>query len=244
MAELEVAKHGKKVIQLIGAKEHGWGHRLQDIAVEVATIVFAVWFSIWLHGLSDHRHKQDEVKTFLAGLKTDLRRDIVTLGEMKNAYQEFNANSRYVAGLDPQGGPDGKRFDDAWLKLHSNWYFIPIKSRYEGFLMSGKLANIEDPELLNGIINLYQNLLPQIQYSERGWKTSQDKLLDYLDDALTDGGTPDQYRVLASPKGRRLAGGVFAHPQHVERYQKYADAAQQVVARIDADFPELAAGKR
>jgi hypothetical protein len=36
MAELEVAKHGKKVIQLVTTKEHGWAHKLQHIGIEIA----------------------------------------------------------------------------------------------------------------------------------------------------------------------------------------------------------------
>jgi hypothetical protein len=75
MAELEVAKHGKNVIHLMGKKEHALAHRLREIAIEIAIIVFAVSMSIWLHGLSEHYHQQQEVRTFLVGLRADLKDD-------------------------------------------------------------------------------------------------------------------------------------------------------------------------
>ena len=106
MAELEVAKHGKNVIHLIGKKEHKLADKLREIALEIAIIVFAVSMSIWLHGLSEHHHKQQEVRSFLLGLKGDLARDADKLAEMKTAYREFDANHAYLAGLDPAASPD------------------------------------------------------------------------------------------------------------------------------------------
>jgi len=79
MAELEVAKHGKNVVHLMAKKEHALSHRLREIAVEIAIIVFAVSMSIWLHGLSEHHHQQQEVRSFLVGLKGDLEGDVKAL---------------------------------------------------------------------------------------------------------------------------------------------------------------------
>lgn len=43
------------------------------MALELVTIVFAVTFRIWLHGLSERRHEQQQVKTFLVGLSTSIK---------------------------------------------------------------------------------------------------------------------------------------------------------------------------
>jgi len=58
MTELEVAEHGKKVIRLARSKEHSLLHKLREVLLEIAIIVFAVSISIWYHSMSEHRHEQ------------------------------------------------------------------------------------------------------------------------------------------------------------------------------------------
>jgi hypothetical protein len=237
MAELEVAKHGKNVIHLMGKKEHPLGHRLREIAIEIATIVFAVSMSIWLHGLSEHHHQQQEVRSFLVGLKGDLAKDIAMLGEMETAYKQFDANYAYLAGIDPGQQPDWQKFKAAYAMSDANWYFIPTKSRYDGFLMSGKLTNIEDQKLLTAILSLYQTLLPQLQNSEGGWATRQHKLRDYRDEKLEGDDDLSRFRMVTSPKGKRLLGEMVASPQLYRRYRNYTDQSAQIIKAIDTLYP-------
>jgi len=238
MAEQEIAKHGKQVIRLLTTKEHGAAYRLREIGIEFATILFAVLLSIWLHGWSEHRHQQQEVRTFLGGLKKDLQNDIGTLDEMAGAYRSFDATYRYLAALAPEGTPD-ERFDATYKSMDSNWFFIPNKSRYDGFLMSGKLTNIEDPELLSAVLWLYQGMLPQVQLSEGGWQGSQRKLRDYRDDVLVEDGDQDYYRLLTSPKGKRLLKQMLTTDQHYARYREYVARSKAIIKMIDA-YPGMA----
>jgi len=243
MAELEVAKHGKNVIHLMTKKEHKVSHRIREIAIEIAIIVFAVSMSIWLHGLSEHRHQQQEVRTFLIGLKSDLKDDIDTLTNMQADYRRFDANYAYLSSLEPGREPDWKKFNDAYLFMDANWYFFPNKSRFDGFMMSGKLNNIEDTVNLNRILNLYQSLLPQIRASEGGWATRQEKLRNYRDNTL-DGDTPrEHYAMLTTPKGKRLVGSMTTTPQHYARYQQYIDGCREIIKAIDEAYPEQAGKK-
>jgi hypothetical protein len=243
MAELEVAKHGKNVIQLATKKEHALSHRLREIAIEIAIIVFAVSMSIWLHGLSEHHHKQQEVRTFLLGLKGDLADDIRQLTNMKTAYREFDANHAYLASIDPGKQPDWAKFKQAYALSNANWFFIPTKSRYDGFLMSGKLTNIEDQKLLTAILNMYQSLLPQIETSEGGWTTRQRKLREYRDDMLEGDDDASLFRVSTTPKGKRLLRDMQSSPQLYERYQKFIDESRQIVKMIDTLYPDQAVAK-
>jgi hypothetical protein len=238
MAELEVAKHGKNVIDLMTKKEHALAHRLREIAIEIAIIVFAVSMSIWLHGLSEHHHQQQEVRTFLVGLKGDLEKDIRQLTSTKATYQRYDAKYSYLAGLDPAQAPDWEKFDDAFNYMNMNWFFIPTKSRYDGFQMSGKLTNIEDEELLSGILNLYQNVLHLVQLSEGGWSGRQRKLRDYRDEVLEGDDDKSKFRLLTSPKGKRLLRDMMTVPQMYERYQQYIDQSQAIIKRIDAAYPD------
>jgi hypothetical protein len=238
MAELEVAKHGKNVIHLMTRKEHPVSHKIREIALEIAIIVFAVSMSIWLHGVSEHYHQQQEVRSFLVGLRTDLKDDVRSLTAIQAGYHGFDENFAYLSGLEADKAPDWKKFNDAWVLMDANWYFIPNKSRFDGFMMGGKLNNIEDPAILNGILDLYQSLLPQIRTSEGGWATRQEKLRAFRDDTLDGDTAREHYALLTSPKGKRYLGMMHASPQLYERYQQYIAQSQQILKAIDKAYPE------
>jgi hypothetical protein len=243
MAELEVAKHGKNVVHLMTKKEHGISHRIREIAVEIAIIVFAVSMSIWLHGLSEHHHKQQEVRSFLLGLKTDLERDVKSLTDISNGYKGFDENYAYLAGLDPDKQPDWEKFKAAYAASDANWYFLPAKSRYEGFVMSGKLTNIENEKLLTAILALYQSRLLEIETSEGGWTTRQRKLREYREDQLEGDDDRSLFRVTTSPKGKRLLRQMAATPQLYERYRNYMDLSRQIIRMIAEAYPDQTAAK-
>jgi hypothetical protein len=240
MAELEVAKHGKNVIHLMTKKEHPVSHRIREVVIEILTIVFAVSMSIWLHGLSEHHHQQREVKAFLVGLKADLAADVRQLEGTRNSYHGFDANYAYLASLDPARQPDWNTFNDAFAGMNTNWFFIPTKSRYDGFQMSGKLTNIEDQKLLTDILDLYQNQLQLIKMSEGGWSSRQRNLYSYVDDHLEGDDQVSRWRVITGPKGKRLASQVVTADQHYERYQQYIDESNSIIKQIDAAYPEPA----
>lgn len=240
MAELEVAKHGKNIVQLAVKERHPVAHRLREIAVEIVTIAFAVSLSIWLHGLSEHYHEQKQVRSFLLGLKGDLQTDIAGLNELAKVHHAFDENFKFLAGLDPKASPDAK-FDDAYVQADNNGYFKPRSSRYDGFRLSGKLTNIEDGKLLDNILALYQEDYPGIQASQGGWSMRQQKLREYLDEVLDEDSTAQHYRAVTAPKGKRLLNGMIARPQLYQRFDGYAARAKAIVNAIDAAYP--AAGK-
>lgn len=243
MAELEVAKHGKNVIELMARKEHGLGHRIREIAIEIAIIVFAVSMSIWLHGLSEHHHQQQEVRSFLLGLKGDLEGDVTQLTKIMKGYRGFDANYAYLASLDPDKQPEWEKFNEAYGISDANWYFIPNKSRYDGFQMSGRLTNIENEKLLATILSLYQIDLPQLQTSEGGWTTRQHKLRDYREEQLEGDDERSLFRVTTTPKGKRLLRQMSSSPQLYERYQRYVDRSREIIKTIDASYPDQAGAK-
>jgi hypothetical protein len=243
MADQEIAKHTKKVVRVLANREHGVAHKLREMALEIFTIVFAVTLSIWLHGLSEHSHQQQEVRTFLLGLKADLASDIGQLESIKAAYRRFDDNHAYLAALDAAAAPDPERFEAAYAVAHSNIFFMPITSRYEGFKSSGKLGNIEDEKLLGNILELYHSVHPQILNSEGGWRTGQRALHRYLDLELD---LPDEtaarYRLVVAPKAKRLLKRMATQPQLYERYQNYADGAALIIKAIDKAYPDAAKG--
>lgn len=241
MAELEVARHGKKAIKALGKRENKLAHRLGEMALEIFTIVFAVTLSIWLHGLSEHRHEQQQVKTFLVGLKEDLQRDIELIGHATQAYRSFDANFRYLASLDPAGKADPEQFDPVFQMVDANFFFEPQMSRFDGFKSSGKLINIENEKLLNDILTLYQVRFRQIEYSQGGWQRRHQVLRNFLEERADSGDSAQaHYATVTSPKGKRLLNSAVTGKQLYERYDGYASLAREIIADIDRAYPELA----
>jgi len=86
MADQEVIKHVKRSYELWFSKEYSFWHKLKEFALEVFIIVFAVSLSIWLHDRSEHQHEQEEVKSFLLGLKHNLQGDIAEMEKDTASY--------------------------------------------------------------------------------------------------------------------------------------------------------------
>jgi hypothetical protein len=238
MAEQEVAKHTKKVWLAATGKHHSAWHKARELLLEMAVIVFAVSISIWFHSMGEHRHEQAQVKAFLLGLKEDLGADLKQIGIAQTEYRGFDANFAVLAKLDPSAPPPAD-FDRRYLLAGANMSFNPLLSRYKGFESSGKLTTIEDPVLLNRIVNLYQFVLPTLRTSEGGWRTRHDKLRDYLDldyDLVT--GADRRHQRLTAPMGKRLLERAVTAPQMYERFQNYANEAKAIIAAIDAAYPD------
>lgn len=239
MAVQEIAKHTKNVVDVIGDREHGWNHKLREIALEIFIIVFAVTLSFWLHGLGEHRHEQQQVKSFLLGLKRDIQSDIRQVEGVVESQRKFDANFKYLASLDPDTPPDAKRFDAAYELLGNNSFLVPQVSRYEGFKSSGKLTNIENEELLEKIVKLYQFDIPKISMSFGGWARNQGKLVDYLEQETDNAGAADgRFRAITAPKGKRLLKRVQSHPQMYERYAILVRNGADIIKEIDKAYPE------
>lgn len=236
MAELEVAKHGKNIVQMAVKKEHPLAQKVREIVVEIVTIAFAVSLSIWLHGMSEHHHEQKQVRSFLLGLKSDLQTDIEGLKFLSQSYHDFDANFKYLASLDPNTAPDAK-FEEGYAHADINGYFKARNSRYDGFRLGGKLTGIEDEKLLNEILSLYQEDYPAIQTSQGGWSTRQQKLRGYLDEVLVGDSTAEHYKAVTAPKGKRLVKGMIASPQLYERFDAYTERARRIIKAIDAAYP-------
>jgi hypothetical protein len=239
MAVQEIAKHTKNAIQVAGSAEHSFSHKLREVALEIFIIVFAVTLSFWLHSLGEHRHEQQQVKSFLLGLKRDIGSDIGQVREVVDAHRRFDENYRYLATLDPATPPDPKRFDAAYELIAANNFLVPQVSRYDGFKSSGKLTNIEDEDLLQEIVSLYQFDIPKVSLSFGGWSRHHSSLTDYLEEKIDDADTREsRFRALTSPKGKRLLKRMQTYPQLYQRYDIIARKGAGIIKAIDKAYPE------
>ena len=238
MADQEITKHTKKAWQVLTQSQHGFWHKLREIALEIGIIVFAVTLSIQLHGISEHRHEQKQVKSFLLGLKRDIQNDIKQTIGVVESQRIFDENYRYLAGLDPKAAPT-EAFKTAFSIASANSFLVPQVSRFDGFKSSGKLTNIEDEALLEKIVTFYQFDLPKVQLSFGGWESIHIKLINYLDQEIDGADTTMQnYRLITSNKGKKLLARMHTHPQLYERYALIISNGNAIIQDIDRLYPD------
>jgi len=180
MAEDEIRKHANNAIRIMKDKEAGWWHKLKDIFIEVLIIVFAVTVSIWFHNWSDKMQEQKEEKVFLTGFRKDLYGDIDNIQSSLGFYKNSFKGIQYFGEV---GAGDTLSNDS--LKKYASIFFSSTElgahtSRYEALKTSGKLSIIENPELLNNIIDLNESTLSRINLLDDLYLKYIGKTSDYI----------------------------------------------------------------
>ncbi len=238
MADQEISKHTKNLLAIAASPSHNVWHKVREICIEVATIVFAVTLSIWLHGLGEHRHEQAQVRAFLLGLKQDLQVDIAQANENVQLYRRNDLAYAKLAKLSAQEPPPSAQFDELMDQIRVSTTFTVQASRYEGFKSSGKLSNIEDTRLLDQILRYYQDALPAIGRSEAVWRQHREQFRNYMDasrDSVPGDGMT--LKLLLKPRGKSLCEDMVANPQLYERYGQIIAQAKTIVQSIEQAYP-------
>ncbi|PIF34058.1 PX domain-containing protein [Flavobacterium sp. 9] len=237
MAELEVIKHTKKMHEVATSKKHSFVEKVKEIGLEIFIIVFAVSLSIWLHGWSEHRHEQDQVKKFLVGLKSDIQSDVNDSKTIIKQYQEFGKLYTSLSKLDKNKPYDKDSLKKQLPIINMNVYLRPNIYRFNGFVSSGRIGNIENDSLSLNILKFYQQTLSEVNSSESGWMSNQNKLERYLEDNLTNPESiEDNWRVLSTPKGKELSRNLIPWNQIYERYNNLIKSGETIIKQIDEEY--------
>jgi hypothetical protein len=179
MAEDEIAKHTKKIYKTWFNKEVPVWHKISEILIEIVIIVFAVTISIWFHNQSEHSHQQSEVKEFLSGMKSDLTHDIAEMRDDEGSYLKQKTIFSYISNLKIKEAPneDTLRHYSVWIL--NTTLFNPNDGRFQGFKSSGKIGTIENEELQNDIMDLYQENIPSLLASSNAYIEIKKKLFEF-----------------------------------------------------------------
>ncbi|MEJ1237352.1 hypothetical protein WBG78_04425 [Chryseolinea sp. T2] len=235
MAELEVVKHTKKIHNILKNEELSWWHKVKEFLIEIVIIVFAVTITIWFHDLSEKRHKQHDVSEFLAGLKTDLQRDIVELEADRKGYTRMKKAFAYINGVAFHEKP----LADS-LKFYYNWYFnevgfVPNDGRFEGFKSSGKVGDIEDKELQNDIMDLYQEDIRALVSSTAFFSERKGKLVDYLTKNMKQESesTYNLSTIMATDEARNICRTLYFTDEIIGRYDTCIVKSKRIIDAID-----------
>lgn len=239
MAEQEVIKHTKKIFGL-WKNDHSFLHKLGEFLLEIFIIVFAITLSIFFHDRSELKHQRHETKEFLLGLKQDLETDILEMNEDKRSFEKSGRAFSYITKrkIKESLNPDT-------IKMYNNWIFnttglIPNSGRFEGFKSSGKIGTIENKELQNNIMDLYQENIPNVISSTNSYTFKKQKLFDYIaanKKRLTDNNT-NELDVLASDQSFNICLTLTYVNEILSRYDVCISKMQAIIRDINKQYGE------
>ena len=178
MAEEEkITEHAKKALLAISNKENSWKKKVKEFLFEIVIIIVAVSLTLWFHNLNDERHDREMEKSFLMGIRDDLKQDTATLMEVNLFLKTPLAYYDNVLKQISENRIDAKYVDTNSVQLINDLYFNYNNGLFESFKSSGNLRVIENQKLLSYITSLYTADLPFLQQSDK--ETLDNRALEY-----------------------------------------------------------------
>lgn len=236
----EITKHTKKIFKTMKHENVSFKEKAKEIIIEIFIIVFAVTLSIWLHSWSEHRHQQEEVNQFLVGLKSDLNNTIESAKGVKSEYKKIETKFTFLSKINTKNKPDIDSLNNYFDEYQTSPNFHNNASRYEGFKSSGKIGLIENDELQQGILNFYQQDIPNYEVSTSAWNDNRHGLIDLVTDNLVENenGTDNRIQVLAIPKVHNFCKKLIPWQQLYERTDIIIKNAETLITEIDKTLAE------
>jgi len=237
MAEQEVIKHTKKIFGLWKTDNPTW-HKISELLLEIFIIVFAITLSIYFHDRSELKHQRHETKEFLLGLKQDLTTDIEEMKQDKESFANSNKAFNYIISR-----KINESLNRDTIRKYYGWIFnttglVPNSGRFEGFKSAGKIGNIENKELQNNIMDLYQENIPNLLGSTNFYTAKKQKLFDYVAEnrkRLTDS-TNNLLAVLASEQAYNICSSLTFVQEIFDRYDICINKMTAIIKDIDKAY--------
>ena len=237
MAEQEIIKHTKKLFG-IWKTENSFLHKLAEFITEIFIIVFAITLSIYFHDRSELKHQRHETKEFLLGLRQDLKTDIEEMKGDKISYQLTGMAFSYITHRKLNESLNADTIKNYFIPITNTTGLIPNSGRFEGFKSSGKIGTIENKELQNYIMDLYQEDIPSLIVSTNGYTQRKGKLLEYLADntkRMTDS-TINVLSVLSSDHAFNICATLTYVQEILGRYDICINKIKAIIADIDKEY--------
>ncbi len=241
MAEDElIKKHTKAAYKALKNPETNWKHKLKEILLEIAIIVFAVTVSIWFHNWSERLKDRKEEKEFFTSLKKDLLDDKKEMTADKLAFTQVLHGIYYFQKIG-----SGQALNNDSLN-HYQWCFFgsaqinPRVSRYEALKGSGRLDIVENTELLKNITDLYQKNFPLIALKNQRFNALRENYVtpfveDHLQMNVKGEGTNWQ-EILRMPKMRLLLFQEGEITDNIKAYGQGIDKINEIIKQIDEEL--------
>ena len=179
MAEQEVIRHTKKLFGVWKTNNPIW-HKIADFLFEIFIIVFAITISIYFHDRSVLKHQRHETKEFLLGLKQDLTTDIEEMNQDKNSFMQSEKAFNYITNRKLNEPLNADTISKYYGWIFNTTGLVPNSGRFEGFKSAGKIGTIENKELQNNIMDLYQENIPNLINSTNFYTSKKQSLFEYV----------------------------------------------------------------
>lgn len=240
MAEDEIRKHTKAAYKAWNDPHKSFKHKVKEVALEIVIIVFAVTLSIWLHNWSEGLKDKHEEKQFLLGLKEDLQKDTIEMASDRKSYVDVLTAFRYFRRVGV-----GEPLNADSLAAY-NWTFfnttqlIPNISRFEGLKGSGKLNIIENRDLLDHILDLYQEDIPYLQFLNQSFSDYKNRSIMPFISAHATLNAKDSVinmtEMLHQPEMRMLLARADGVAGNVQQYTKCIADSRKIIELIDEEI--------
>jgi hypothetical protein len=238
--EHEITGHSRKVYKLWKNNDISPWKKIKEIGIEVLIIVFAVSFAAFIEREREHSTEQKEVKSFLLGIKVDLSKDIQEMQADEESYIGAAKAFKYLTSL-----PPGEKLNKDSLKKYQGYLLnstglVPNDGRYQGFKSSGKISTIENGELQNDILDLYQESIPSLISNTDIYTQRKTVLFNYIFDVMkrNPDGSNNLADVLITDKAHNIAGTLSYTTEVIERYEKVISKSKKIIAAIDHEYPQ------
>ena len=215
-----------------------WKHKISELFFEVLIIVFAVSVSLLLERWREKSIEHDQEREFLLGLKEDLKHDLT---EMRGDSASYAFGLKAYAFFLRHAGTYVKDSAQYYSYVYSYTTLQPNVSRFEGLKSSGKFDIIENTELRQEIIELYEDKFPTVTIATNFHLTAtQRPLMDFVDHQLDFKGSKDGSESLSKVLSQTYPQNIFAIrklylQEIVNRYHVSANAARRILKMIDEE---------
>ncbi len=143
------------------------------IIAEALLIFGSVYVAIFLDGRAQDRRETREATEALGQLLLEVRQDRADLGDIQEAQEGLSIH--YAAILRWLDEPSGIPGDSMTASLRSleieNRTLFPRKGSWNTMVAAGQLPDLEAPELVTLLGNLYENVIPRLEYNGRYYDT-------------------------------------------------------------------------
>jgi hypothetical protein len=240
MAEHEIAKHTKAIYKAWNEPNWSWKHKAVEVSIEIGIIVFAITLSLFLERWREHVHEREIEKQFLTGLKSDLILDVAQQSGDSVSYSKVLPAWAYFrkSGLEKHLVPNDTL--NAYVQtLFTTIGFIPNSSRFEALKSSGELGVIQNQELQNKILDLYQYRIRTLLVSTDFFTTFQEnQIFPYMAEkmVLQPNGVSNLNEILQLPRMQNLLIYGNSTLQILSRYHDVMMQSREIIGLIDQQY--------
>jgi len=237
MAEQEVIKHTKKLFGIWETKNPIW-HKIGEFIFEIFIIVFAITVSIYFHDRSVLKHQRHETKEFLLGLKQDLTTDIEEMNQDKSSFMQSEKAFHYITSRklgEPLNADSIRKY---YGFIFNTTGLVPNSGRFEGFKSSGKIGTIENKELQNNIMDLYQENIPNLINSTNFYTSKKQRLFeyDYMNRKRLTDATSNLVSVLSSDPAYNICMSLTFVKEILDRYDTCINKMNTIISDINKQY--------